>query len=198
MLLSKIVLTGIISIPAVWLAIRFLQFDLGANPVETLTHITGDWALRLLLITLMVTPIRTVFGWTILIHYRRILGVSAFVYALLHFVIWLWLEHEFSIAEISKDILKRPYVSAGFTSFMILLPLAITSTNSMMRRLGRKWKQLHRWVYVAATAGVFHYLWLVKADWFEPVLYGVWLIVLLAWRSEYLPRQIRQFTLSTR
>lgn len=153
--------------------------ELGANPVETVTHTTGDWTLRLLLITLAVTPIRKLTGVSVLARFRRMLGLFAFFYACLHFTTWIWLDHGFLWSEVTADIVKRPYVTVGFTAFLMLWPLALTSTRGMMRRLGRNWQRLHRLVYAIPVLGVLHFLWLVKADIFEPAIYGLILAVLL-------------------
>ncbi|HHH36080.1 MAG TPA: protein-methionine-sulfoxide reductase heme-binding subunit MsrQ [Gammaproteobacteria bacterium] len=154
--------------------------QLGANPVEKITHRTGDWTLRLLLLTLAVTPLRRITGWNPLIRIRRMLGLYTFFYACLHFLTYLVFDQFFDWQEIYKDILKRPYITVGFTAFVLLVPLAVTSTNAMIRRLGKRWRQLHQLVYVVATLGVLHYLWLVKKDLREPLVYAViWLILLL-------------------
>lgn len=156
---------------------------LGANPIEKITHRTGDWALRFLLITLSITPIRRLFGWKKLIRIRRMLGLFAFFYVCVHFSIYIVFDHFFDANEIIKDIIKRPYVTVGFTAFVLLIPLAITSTNKMMKRLGARWKQLHQLVYVIAVLGILHYLWLVKADVLQPVIHAIVLLVLLAVRA---------------
>jgi methionine sulfoxide reductase heme-binding subunit len=157
--------------------------NLGANPIEAVTHRTGDWTLRLLLITLAVTPLRSLCGWHALMRYRRMLGLFAFFYAVLHFLTYLVLDQFFHWGEIVADVLERPYITVGFASFLLLVPLAATSTDAMVRRLGgRRWQRLHRLVYFAAAGGVLHYLWLVKADLREPLLYGALLAVLLLTR----------------
>src|SRR5262245_17838949 len=156
--------------------------DLTANPIEFITHFTGSWALILLLASLSVTPLRKLFGWNSLIKYRRMLGLFAFFYALLHFSTYMVLDHFFDFPAIVKDIVKRPYVTAGFTGFVLMIPLAITSTATMIRRLGKRWQQLHRLVYIAAIAGVVHFYWLVKADIRRPVQYGAVLALLLGCR----------------
>jgi sulfoxide reductase heme-binding subunit YedZ len=170
-------------LPLLWGLWDVWQGNLGANPIEEITHRTGDWTLRFLLITLAVTPLRQWFGWGWLLRLRRMLGLYAFFYALLHFLTYLVLDQFFDWPEILKDILKRPYITVGFIAFLLLIPLAVTSTNSMMRRLGKRWGQLHKLVYVATAAGVLHYLWLVKADYRQPLIYAVILVVLLAARS---------------
>jgi sulfoxide reductase heme-binding subunit YedZ len=156
--------------------------DLTANPIEFITHFTGDWSLIFLLATLGVTPLRKILGWNDLIKFRRMLGLFAFFYALLHFSTYMVLDHFFDFPAIVKDIIKRPYVTAGFTAFVLMIPLAITSTAAMIRRLGKRWQRLHRLVYVAAIAGVVHFYWLVKADIRRPVQYGLVLAVLLGCR----------------
>jgi sulfoxide reductase heme-binding subunit YedZ len=152
------------------------------NPVETVTRATGSWTLLFLLITLGVTPLRKIAGWHWLIKLRRMLGLFAFFYACLHFTTYLVLDQFFDLHEILKDIAKRPFITAGFTSFALLIPLALTSTNAMIRRLGNRWQKLHRLVYLTAVGGVIHFLWLVKADTRRPSLYGAALTLLLALR----------------
>ncbi|GJL82064.1 MAG: protein-methionine-sulfoxide reductase heme-binding subunit MsrQ [marine bacterium B5-7] len=164
-----------------------LVFDLvsGAliEPVEELTKTTGIWALRLLLVTLAITPIRKLTGWHKLIRFRRMLGVFSFTYMTLHFSIYLFLDRLLSGEEIFTDLTERPYIIAGFTCFMLCVPLALTSTDRMMRRLGgRHWQRLHRLVYPAAIAAALHFIWLVKADITEPIIYASILALLLGWR----------------
>ena len=156
--------------------------DLTANPIEYITHFTGDWSLIFLLATLSVTPLRKIFGWNEIIKLRRMLGLFAFFYVLLHFSTYMVLDHFFDFERIVKDVYKRPYVTAGFTAFVLLIPLAATSTAAMIRRLGKRWQQLHRLVYVAAIAGVVHFYWLVKADIRRPVQYAAVLALLLGYR----------------
>ncbi len=157
--------------------------ELGANPVETITHQTGLWALRLLLITLSVTPLCRFTGWKELVRLRRMLGLYVFFYALLHFLTYAWLDQAFVIGDILQDVVKRPYITLGFSAFLMLIPLAATSTNGMIKRLGgKRWQQLHRLVYPCAMAAVLHYLWLVKADIREPMSYLVALTLLLILR----------------
>jgi sulfoxide reductase heme-binding subunit YedZ len=156
--------------------------DLGVNPIDTITRFTGSWALILLLSCLAITPLRRITGWNDLIKLRRVLGLFAFFYALLHFSTYMVLDHFFDFRAIAKDILKRPYVTAGFTGIMVMIPLAITSTAGMIRRLGKRWQQLHRLVYLAAIAGVIHFYWLVKADIRRPAQYGAVLALLLGYR----------------
>jgi sulfoxide reductase heme-binding subunit YedZ len=166
--------------------------NLGANPIEKVRLFTGDWTLYFLLITLAVTPLRKISGWNELIRYRRMLGLYAFYYACLHFFSYLILDQFFDWEEIGRDIIKRPYITIGVAAFVLLIPMAITSTNKMMKRLGKNWKKLHSLIYLIATLGVLHFLWLVKADIREPVLMGILLICLLVLRLPWL-NHIRSF-----
>lgn len=158
------------------------QDGLGANPIEFITRSTGTWTLVGLLLTLAVTPLRRVTGRNDLIKYRRMLGLFVFFYASLHLTTYVWLDQFFDPDSIVKDIIKRPFITVGFAAFLLLLPLAVTSTNKMIRRLGKRWQQLHRAVYVIAGLGVLHYLWLVKKDITQPAIYGLLLCLLLAAR----------------
>lgn len=164
------------------LALRAVTGGLGANPIEAATHASGTWALRFLLATLAVTPLRRLAGWHAAVSYRRMLGLAAFGYATLHFSIWAVLDLGLEVGAIVEDVRERPFVTAGFTAFVLLLPLAITSTRGWMRRLGRNWVWLHRTVYIAAGSAIVHFLWLVKADLREPLVYAAVLGVLLAAR----------------
>jgi methionine sulfoxide reductase heme-binding subunit len=160
-----------------------LTHNLGANPIDEITNQTGIWTLRLLLITLAVTPARRLTGWNRLIQLRRMLGLFAFFYGSLHFLTYIWLDQFFAVDEIIADVMERPFITVGFASFALLIPLAVTSTTAMIRRLGGKWWQrLHRLVYAIAIGGVVHYLWLVKADIQEPLIYGSILGGLLVYR----------------
>lgn len=159
---------------------------LGADPVEDITFRTGDWALRLLLVTLAITPLRYLTGWNSLIRLRRMLGLFAFFYVCLHFLTYIVLDQFFAWKFIIEDITERNYILVGFSAFLLLLPLAITSTNAMMRRLGgKRWQKLHRLVYVAAVCAVLHFLWLVKSDVTEPVIYALVLIALFLIRVRH-------------
>jgi methionine sulfoxide reductase heme-binding subunit len=170
-------------IPLGVLAWQALTNNLGANPIDEITDQTGIWTLRWLLITLAVTPIRRLTGWNRLIQLRRMLGLFAFFYGSLHFLTYIWLDQFFVVEDIVADVMERPFITMGFTSFLLLIPLAATSTTAMIKRLGGKWWQrLHRLVYAIAIGGVVHYLWLVKADIQKPLLYGGILAVLLAYR----------------
>lgn len=157
--------------------------NLGANPIEVITHSTGDWILIFLMVTLAVTPLRKLTGQLWLIRFRRMFGLFAFFYASLHFLTYIWLDKFFNVHEMLADIAKRRFITMGLTGFLLLIPLAITSTSSWIRRLGgRRWNQLHRLIYVSATAGVIHYLWLVKADIRKPLRYAAILTLLLGYR----------------
>ncbi|MEN8175372.1 MAG: protein-methionine-sulfoxide reductase heme-binding subunit MsrQ [Pseudomonadota bacterium] len=180
-------------VPAYGLVVDILANNLGANPIENLTHRTGDWTLRLLLVTLAITPLRRLSGWTWPLRLRRMLGLFAFFYALCHFSIYFWLDQQLVWPDIVEDVIERPYITVGFTAFLLLIPLAVTSTRGMMRRLGKRWKQLHQLVYVAAALGILHFLWLVKADSFEPLIYAGVLAMLLICRRW--PRRRKDFEL---
>lgn len=157
--------------------------NLGANPIEKITHATGDWTLRFLLITLSITPARKLLGLPWLIRFRRMLGLYAFFYGSLHFLTYIWLDKFFDIHEMLADIAKRRFITVGLTAFLLLIPLAITSTAGWIRRLGgKRWQMLHRLIYVSAICGVIHYLWLVKADIRKPLDYGAILAILLGYR----------------
>ena len=156
---------------------------LGANPIEKITHKTGTWALRFLLITLSITPLRKLLHIPALIRFRRMFGLFAFFYACLHFITYIWLDKFFNLHEMLADIAKRKFITVGFAAFVLLIPLAITSTAGWIRRLGGKqWQALHRLIYISAIFGVIHYLWLVKADIREPLKYGAALALLLGYR----------------
>ena len=170
------------SIPLGQLAYQAYTGDLGVNPIETITRFTGSWALIILIASLAVTPLRRITGRNDLIKLRRMLGLFAFLYASLHFATYLGLDLFFDFRAIGNDIVKRPYITAGFLAFVMMIPLAITSTAGMIRRLGKRWQMLHRLVYLAAIAGVIHFYWLVKADIRRPAQYGAVLALLLGFR----------------
>lgn len=156
---------------------------LGANPIEFVLRSLGTWTLVMLLVTLSITPLRRLTGWNSLIRVRRMLGLFAFFYASLHLLTYAGIDQSFDLNAILRDVVKHPYITVGFACFLLLIPLAVTSTNAMQRRLGgKRWQQLHRLVYVIAIGGVIHYLWLVKKDITQPVLYGLVLAALLAMR----------------
>lgn len=171
-------------LPAAQLILGWRADSLGANPVETITHATGAWTLRLLLITLAVTPLRRYTGLHWLVRLRRMLGLFAFAYGVAHFGIYLWLDHFFDWQGIANDILKRPYITVGFAALMLMVPLALTSNAAAIKRMGgRRWQALHRSVYAIAVFGVLHYWWLVKADILQPLIYSAVLAVLLGLRA---------------
>ena len=172
-------------VPLLWMtagALGWFGASLGADPVKKLEHECGKTALNLLLITLLVTPVRQLTGWTHVLRLRRMLGLFAFSYVLLHFTIYLVLDLELNFGTLLADIAKRPYITIGFTGLLLLIPLAVTSTNGMMRRLGRRWQRLHRLIYVVAILGVWHFYWQVKRDVREPLIYAGMLAVLLGYR----------------
>lgn len=178
-------------VPLALLAKGAVDGDLGANPLERVTDVTGQWGLRFLLITLAMTPLRLLTGSPHWIRLRRMLGLFAFFYASLHFLIWIWLDQELQWSNMLADIAQRPFVTVGFTAWLLLIPLALTSTRGMMQRLGRRWKPLHRMVYAIAVLGVLHYIWLVKADLLQPLIYAAILALLLIvrWRPHWMPRR---------
>jgi len=156
--------------------------QLGANPIEEVIHQTGDWTLRFLLLTLALTPLRMLTSSGKWLQLRRMIGLYAFFYATLHLLAYVVLDQFFDWSGIVKDIIKHPYITVGFLAWLLLIPLAVTSTKGMMKRLGRRWKLLHRLVYLIAILGVIHFTWLVKADYREPLIYGLILSVLLGLR----------------
>jgi sulfoxide reductase heme-binding subunit YedZ len=181
--LTKIAIFLAALIPLERLARMALHGGLGANPIEVITHSTGDWTLRLVLITLAVTPLRRLTGQYWLIGIRRMVGLFAFFYGTLHFTTYIWLDKFFDVHEMVKDIAKRPFITIGFSAFVLMIPLAATSTAWSIRRLGGKnWRRLHRLIYLTGILGVIHYIWLVKADKRKPLEYGAVLFVLLLYR----------------
>jgi sulfoxide reductase heme-binding subunit YedZ len=180
---AKTALLLLLATPLAVLVARGVAEALGANPVEEVLRETGIWALRLLLVTLAITPLRRLTGWGWLLRFRRMIGVSAFVYALLHFLTFVVVDQGLDLAELAESVVKRPYITVGFTALVLLVPLAATSTDGMVRRLGgRRWKRLHQLVYVVAVLACLHYLWLVKADTLNPLVYTGVLVALLALR----------------
>jgi sulfoxide reductase heme-binding subunit YedZ len=169
-----------------------LGTGLGANPVEELIHRCGKWGLNFLLITLAVTPLRRITGWNQLIRFRRMLGLFTFFYILLHFLIYAGLDQRFALRYIVEDVIERPYITLGMTGLLLLIPLAITSTNGMMRRLGRRWQKLHRLAYVIAVLGVWHFYWQVKQDTLEPLIYAGVLALLFSVRVFYFLKRKRR------
>ncbi len=155
------------------------------EPLEAITRGTGDWVLYLLCITLAITPLRRLSGWNWLVKLRRMAGLFAFFYAFLHFLAFLWFDHFFDLAEMWKDVLKRPFITVGFIAFVLLIPLAVTSTNGMIRRLGgKRWQWLHRLIYVVAPLGILHFWWMKagKNNFTEPIIFGIIVVVLLGAR----------------
>ena len=180
---TKVVVFLLCLLPLFGLINRALHNRLGANPVEFLQHATGDWTLRFLVFTLCITPFRKLFNVPDLIRFRRMLGLFAFFYVSLHFLTYLGPDQSFDLAAMWKDVAKRPFITVGFLGFVLLIPLALTSTTGWIRRLGgKRWQMLHRAIYISAIAGVIHYYWLVKSDVRKPVFYGALVGILLLWR----------------
>jgi len=180
--ISKIVIFLAALVPLERLAWKAFHDGLGANPVEVITHSTGDWTLILILTTLSITPLRKLTKQYWLIGVRRMIGLFAFFYGCLHFTTYIWLDKFFDVHEMIKDVYKRPFITAGFTAFVLMIPLALTSTKGWIRRLGKNWQRLHRLIYVTGIAAVIHYIWLVKADLRKPLQYAFVLGVLLIYR----------------
>jgi methionine sulfoxide reductase heme-binding subunit len=194
---TKVVLFVLCLIPLAWLGWRAYQQKLTANPIEFITHYTGDWTIRFLLITLSVTPLRRLFNLPQLARFRRMLGLFAFFHGCLHLMTWLWLDKFFDLSEMWKDVVKRRFITAGMTAFLLMLPLAITSTAGWVRRLGFvRWQRLHRLIYFSAMAGVIHYYWLVKSDVRLPLMYAAIWAVLMCYRlGVWLRAQPRRVTI---
>jgi len=183
MRIAKAVLFALCLAPFAVLLWRGTHDGLGANPVEFITHATGDWTIRFLVVTLAITPVRKVFSWPQLVRFRRMLGLFAFFYGCLHFMTYVWLDKFFDFSAMLKDVAKRPFITAGFTAFVLLIPLALTSTAGWIRRLGgRRWQALHRLIYISGAAAAVHYYWLVKSDIRLPVFYASIVALLLLWR----------------
>jgi len=170
-------------LPFSWLVYALFTDQLGANPVEAITRETGFWALRFLWLTLLISPLKWWTGWNSIVTIRRMLGLYVFFYAVLHMLLYLWLDQSFDLAEIIKDIIKRPFITIGFISFILLIPLAITSNNRMVKKLGgKRWKKLHKITYFIAIASALHFYMLVKQDKMEPLVYAGILLILLGMR----------------
>ncbi|MGE0159225.1 MAG: sulfite oxidase heme-binding subunit YedZ [Gemmatimonadales bacterium] len=184
----KVVLWLAALAPGAWLVGGIFRGWLGANPAETLTHVTGMTTLVLLLVTLTVTPLRRLTGWNPVIKLRRPLGLFAFAYAFSHFTIWFAFYNVFDVGYMIADVKERPYITVGMAAFLVLIPLAVTSTKGWIRRLGKRWNTLHKGIYVAAALGVVHFYWLVKADTRLPILLGACLFTLLLLRLPALAR----------
>lgn len=180
-LLKPVVFTCAL-IPFLYLLFSLLTGQLGPNPIDALTDQTGTLAIRLLLISLALTPLRWILKNTWPVRLRRMLGLFAFFYAALHVTIYIGLDQQLDLAAIWDDLAERPYIVAGTVAFLILMPLALTSTTKMVRRLGKRWMSLHRWVYLAGTAAVVHYVWLAKGDLLEPFVYLTILLLLFSYR----------------
>ncbi len=169
----------------IYLVLGVINDSLGANPIEVLTHQTGEWGLNFLMLSLAVTPLRRLLSWNFLQRFRRLLGLCSFVYVLTHLMIFFVFDHLFDWCSIVMDIVERPYITLGFVGFVLMLPLALTSLDRIQRAMGKRWLQLHRWVYLVGVLGVLHYLLLVKADLLVPMLYAAVLIALLLIRVYY-------------
>ncbi len=187
---TKALLFFLCVVPLLFLALRgFLSwrgnvFALTINPIEFITHYTGDWTIRFLLITLTITPLRSLLNQPQLVRFRRMLGLFAFFYGVLHLTTWVWLDKFFDLKEMWADVVKRRFITAGMTGLLLMAPLAVTSTAGWVRRLGfQNWQRLHRLIYFSALAGVIHYYWLVKSDVRLPLMYGAILTVLMAYRG---------------
>ena len=178
-------------IPFAYLVYGASTDSLGTNPVETMTHQSGEWALRFLLITLAISPLRRMSGLSWTTKLRRMLGLFAFFYACLHFLTYIWLDQFFDFAEILHDIPKRPFITIGFISFVLLIPLAVTSTKKMQQRLKTNWKRLHQLIYVIPMLVVLHFIWSLKADYTEPFIYTVVFLVLMSERAYHARCQAR-------
>lgn len=179
-------------VPLARLVWKFFHQALGANPVEVITHSTGDWTLILIMTTLSITPLRKLTKQYWLIGVRRMIGLFAFFYGCLHFTTYLWLDKFFDVHEMIKDIAKRPFITMGFFAFVCMIPLAITSTQGWIRRLGKNWQRLHRLIYLTGIGGVVHYIWLVKADLRKPLQYACVLAILLTYRIVVWLREARK------
>ncbi len=183
--LIQLAATTVGLLPLLGLCVAGATDRLGANPIEEITHLTGDFTLRWLLVTLAVTPLRRIFGWAWIAPLRRTFGLLAFIYGTLHMLTWLALDQFFDWELLVEDVLERRYITAGMLGFLCLAPLAFTSTRGWMKRLGQRWIALHRLAYAAATAGIVHYVWLVKADLALPLAHGAVLASLLGYRMWY-------------
>jgi methionine sulfoxide reductase heme-binding subunit len=180
---TKVAIFLVCLVPLGALVDRALTGGLGANPVEFIQHATGDWTLRFLIFTLAITPLRKLLNLPELIRFRRMLGLFAFFYVCLHFLTYVGPDQSFSLSGMWKDVEKRRFITVGFLGFVLLIPLALTSTAGWIRRLGgKRWQMLHRSIYVTAICGVIHYYWLVKSDVRKPVFYGALVAILLLWR----------------
>jgi methionine sulfoxide reductase heme-binding subunit len=189
---AKVILFLAALVPVALLVRGALTGTLGVNPAETIQLQTGRWALKFLFLSLAVTPVRRVTGWNVVIQFRRMLGLFAFFYAALHFTAYFAFDLNFAIGTMVTDVYKRPFIALGFTAFLLLIPLAVTSTKGWIRRLGKKWTQLHRLVYVSAILATIHFAWKVKVFTGDPVYYAVMLTVLLGFRLVWQLRTARR------
>lgn len=189
---AKIAVFALGLLPFIFLCKDAMQDSLGPDPIETLHFRTGDWTLRFLLLSLLCTPLKLLFDWKFPLRFRRMLGLFAFFYASLHFSVYFFLDLSFSWDEIVDEVPKSPYVLVGLAAYLLLIPLALTSTRKMIQRLGKNWKKLHRLVYIAATLGVIHFFWLVKADLSEPAIYALILCLLFGVRIYFHYRNTRR------
>jgi sulfoxide reductase heme-binding subunit YedZ len=191
MLWAKSMLFGLSLLPLLRLIASGLQDKLTANPIEFITRATGDWTLYFLCLTLAVTPLRRLTGLNELIRFRRMLGLFTFFYASLHFLTFIWFDHFFDLAEMMRDVLKRPFIAMGFSAFILLVPLALTSNDAMLRQLGRRWSQLHRLIYLIALLSLLHFWWMRagKHNFAEPLVMSAVVAVLLALRLMWLRRE---------
>ena len=190
LLWAKWILFGLLLLPLLRLVMLGLQDSLTANPIEFITRATGDWTLYFLCLTLAITPLRRITGLNALVRFRRMLGLFTFFYASLHFMTFIWFDHFFELAEMMRDILKRPFIAMGFLAFMLLVPLALTSNDLMLKKLGRRWSLLHRLIYPIAILALLHFWWMRagKNNFAEPLVMGAVVAVLLALRLIWLPR----------
>lgn len=188
LLWAKWMLFGLSLLPLLRLIVLGFQDRLSANPIEFITRATGDWTLYFLCLTLAVTPLRRLTGLNALIRFRRMLGLFTFFYASLHFLTFIWFDHFFDLAEMKRDVLKRPFIAMGFSAFMLLVPLALTSNDFMLRKLGRRWSLLHRLIYLVAILAVLHFWWMRagKHNFAEPLVMGAVVAVLLGLRLIWL------------
>lgn len=169
-------------IPFIWLLLKVFQNDLGPDPAQALSIETGEWTLRFLLLTLAITPFRQIFRMVEIARLRRMIGLFAFFYASIHFLSWMAFILAFRWLAIAEELVERPYITVGFLAYVILFLLGVTSTNSMVRRLGKNWKRLHKFVYAASILAIVHLLWILRTDVTEAVIYGVLLVILLGYR----------------
>jgi len=180
---TKVIVFCLCLVPFGWLLWRILQNDLTANPSQFLEHRTGDWTIRFIVFTLAISPLRKILHMPALIRFRRMIGLYAFFYVCLHFTAWIWFDKFFAWPDMWADVHKRPFITLGFTGFVLLIPLAITSTAGWIRRMGGKnWQMLHRLIYLTATLGAIHYYWSQKSDKHKPLEYAAVIAALLLWR----------------